>query len=101
MKEERKTNRLAEYDYSQSGAYFITICTEGRAKLLSNITGDRISAAVELTVFGQIAEMELLSLQQRYSNLKIDNYVIMPNHIHILLRLENAGGASPSPTVKS
>lgn len=93
MKEKRKTNRLAEYDYSQNGAYFITICTEGRASLLSIIIGDDDSLTVELTEYGKIAEEELLNLQQRYCNLKIENYVIMPNHIHILLCLENAGGA--------
>ena len=50
--------------------------------------------------FGECIKEQINNLEIRYENVKIDNYVIMPNHIHILMRIENqTGGASPSPTV--
>ncbi len=54
-----------------------------------------------LSPFGKIAQEQLTDLQNRYKNVSIDRYVIMPNHIHILMRLDIAGGASPSPTTVS
>lgn len=55
---------------------------------------------VELSVLGKIAEQELFALQKRYGYVKIDKYVIMPTHIHVIVRLmENMAGASPRPTV--
>lgn len=106
-KQTRKPNRLKDYDYSQNGAYFITICTKDRKPILSTIenrtttVGEGLAPPeTKLTDYGKIIETELLKLEQRYIYLKIDKYVIMPNHIHLLLQLDNeAGGASPSPTI--
>ena len=97
----RKPTRLKDHDYSQNGAYFITLCVQDRRPILSRIpVGEGLASPVpELLPFGKIAQTQLLELPVRYPGLTIDRYVIMPNHIHILLRLENAGGASPSPTV--
>jgi len=97
----RKHPRLQEYDYSANGAYFITICTQHRRKILSRVVGRGLApAVVELTEHGQIAEQELLLLQQRYPTIKVDAYAIMPNHIHVILHIKNeAAGASPRPTV--
>ena len=100
----RKHPRLNNYDYSAVGAYFITICTDKRRCILSRIVGRGLAPAenytVELTSFGKIAEKQLLSLRERYPHLVIDRYVIMPNHIHIVLGLNNeAAGASPRPTI--
>ena len=106
MKEQptRKPNRLSEYDYSTPGSYFITICTYQKKKLLSDITvGEGLAPpAVRYSEIGKIAEQQLLLLPERFPQLTLAHYVIMPNHIHILFTLrkdENAGGASPSPTV--
>ena len=101
---QRKHPRLKHYDYSSVGAYFITICTEKRKCILSRIVGRGRAPAetlsVEYTSWGKIAEMQLLSLRKRYPNLVIDRYVIMPNHIHILLGINGeAAGASPRPTI--
>jgi len=94
---QRKHPRLKEYDYSQQGAYFITICTQDRRCLLSHIVGRGLAPAetaeVKYTVFGRIAEQQLLLLEQRYSHLKIDKYVIMPDHIHAILILKETAGA--------
>ena len=100
---ERRHPRLREFDYSENGAYFVTVCTVGRRNILSRVDVGRglapaAPACVELTKMGQIAREQLLALESRFSNLKIEKYVIMPNHIHILLVL-TAAGASPRPTV--
>ena len=96
----RKHPRLDDYDYSTPGAYFITICTQDKRCLLSHIVGRGLAPAeIRYTAYGQIAREQLLLLEQRYPNLKIDQYVIMPNHIHAILLLEEAAGASPRPTI--
>ena len=105
----RKPNRLKDYDYSQNGAYFITICVQDRKPILSQIiVGEGLAPPVQglappvlkLLPFGECIKEQINNLEIRYENVKIDNYVIMPNHIHILMRIENqTGGASPSPTV--
>ena len=96
----RKPNRLYRYDYSTPGAYFITICTKNKQKTLSSIVGEGLAPPEpKLSNYGKIAEQQLLNLEERYPNVTLDKYVIMPNHIHMILVLrETAGGASPSPT---
>ena len=59
----RKQNRLQNYDYSQNGAYFITICTQNRAQILCDIVGEG-SPLPQLTVQGKIAEKIILSVNQ-------------------------------------
>ena len=68
--------------------------------VLSRIVGRWLAPAeasgMEYTSFGNIAEQQLLSLEDRYEYLSVDKYVIMPNHIHVVLILESdAAGASP------
>ena len=92
----RKPTRLKGYDYSQSGAYFVTICTKDRKNLLSSISVGQGLAPAEnhLTQYGDIAKEQLIALEHRYKHIKIDKYVIMPNHIHILISIyENVAGA--------
>ncbi len=100
----RKHPRLANYDYSSAGAYFVTICTQNRRCVLSRIVGRGLAPAeateIEYTSFGKIAEHQLLLLEKRYPCLTVDRYVIMPNHIHVILILnDEAAGASPRPTL--
>ena len=96
----RKHPRMPDYDYSTAGAYFITICTHNRKCLLSHIVGRGLAPAETVcSQYGEIAEEQLLQLENRFPTLKIDTYVIMPNHIHAILRLEETAGASPRPTV--
>ena len=91
---ERKRNRLAEYDYSQSGAYFITICTQDRKPVLSDIVGDGVSVP---KLPGRIAEEMICQIPIKYPGVYIDKYIIMPDHIHLLLRMTGTG--NPSPTL--
>ncbi len=97
----RKPNRLGNFDYSTPKGYFITICTENRSKILSTIVGEGLAPPeIQLTKYGKIVEEQLLLLENRFSNLQLDIFAIMPNHIHIILiLLEETGGASPSPTI--
>ena len=97
---QRKHPRLKGFDYSASGAYFVTICTQDRRCLLSHIVGRGLAPAeIQLTRYGQITRTQLLLLEERYSFLKIDRYVVMPNHLHVILILDASAGASPRPTV--
>lgn len=86
---QRKKIRVGEYDYSQCGAYFVTICTQNRRPILSNIVGD--DAHIVPKRYGQIAEKYLKNAAE------IEKYVIMPDHIHMLIRLEEQGVEKRSP----
>lgn len=72
----RKNIRLKDYDYKTNGAYFVTICTDFKRRYISK--KERL-----------VLEQELLSLQERFAGVKIDFYVIMPNHVHFVLFLHN------------
>ena len=105
---DRKIIRLAKYDYNVDGVYFITICSKNREKIFSEIKTEKRSDGidtvnVELTEVGKTAEKYILS-SERVDGVKIDDYVIMPNHIHIIVALECSGSKNcgtsraPSPT---
>ena len=81
----RKSTRLKEYDYSSPGAYFITICTHNRKYLFSNIVG-AIHELTEnkLTQYGEYVKQIIEILPVRF-NISIPKYVIMPNHIHLII----------------
>ncbi len=97
----RKPTRLQGYDYNQNGANFVTICTYHRAQTLSHIVGQGLAPAqTKLTAYGKIAEQQLLDIEKRYENIKVDKYVIIPNHTHVIFVIENmSAGASPCPTL--
>ncbi len=86
----RKCIRLQEYDYSTPGAYFVTICTINRQPILSKIfVGQGLApAVVRLSDYGRMAQQQLMNIPRRFPNIQIDNYVIMPNHIHILFSVK-------------
>ena len=77
----RKPNRLKGFDYAEFGAYFITICVKDRTPLLGNIVleNDLESPQVSLSAYGKITEFYLKRIAG------IDKYVIMPDHIHMIL----------------
>ena len=98
----RKPTRLQGFDYNSSGAYFITICTDKRQQILSRIVGVDVlddPKSVKLLPYGRIADKYINQLNDFYADIKIDSYVIMPNHIHILLfMLENGSSRTSTPT---
>ena len=88
------------YDYSTPGCYFLTICVENRKCLLSRIVGTGVldGPAIELLPYGEIAAKFINQLSNFYDDLSVDSYVIMPNHIHILLTMKETGkGPSRTP----
>ena len=100
----RKKNRLLNYDYSQNGAYFITICTENRKCLLSTIVGAIIDrpAYPRLTAAGKQVEEAIKGIPNYYPNVHLEKYVIMPNHIHLLLMIDTLHGRSViAPTIST
>ncbi len=104
----RKELRLKQYDYSSKGAYFVTICTKDRKRILSDIVkpvgvGAHDDPQIQLTRNGKIVERYLLS-SENISGVKIDRYVIMPDHIHVIILLvpeeysNQRRGSSGAPT---
>ena len=100
----RKPNRLEYYDNTSNGAYFITICVKDRKCILSRISvgADSIRPyQVLLTRNGQIVDKAIRSVPSHYDNVSVDHYVIMPNHVHLLLRIENGSGQIISASTES
>lgn len=94
---QRKINRIQEYDYSQNGAYFVTVCTHGRRETLSDIVGDGFPVPKPI---GSVAEELIRQIPNKYPSVTVDQYVIMPDHIHLLLRVDRCNGTGdPSPTL--
>jgi REP element-mobilizing transposase RayT len=101
----RKQNRLTEYDYSTPNAYFITICTQNRKRLFWANVGAIIDRPdnVPLTNLGKIVRQSIENIPAHYRAISVDHYVIMPNHIHLLLRIDtDADGRSMiAPTIST
>ena len=101
----RKQNRLKEYDYSAPNAYFITICTEKRKKLFWMDVGAIIDRPknVPLTNLGIIAQRSIENITKHYPAISVDHYVIMPNHIHLLLQINTDvnGRSMIAPTIST
>lgn len=80
----RKNIHLQEWDYAQGAVYMVTICIADRSHRLGRITEDDI---VELSEAGRMVEQELENLEERHRQVVIDEYVVMPNHVHFLIGL--------------
>jgi REP element-mobilizing transposase RayT len=100
----RRSIRLKEYDYSQSGAYFITICAYDRKCLFCEIVDGQIT----LNDVGRMIDEQWQDLKTRFPDIELDECVIMPNHFHgiVMLNPENyqtvgAGSSCPNETTKS
>jgi putative transposase len=81
----RKSNRLKNYDYSQNGMYFVTICTKNREKLF----GEVVNGEMMLNYVGKITEQCWLKISIHFPYISLDKFVIMPNHIHGILEIVN------------
>ena len=86
----RKNIRLKEYDYSQNGAYFITICTKDRQSLFGSVGADSISARTITTTFENTIK--------QYAGISAPIFVVMPNHFHAIIMIERADMES-APTI--
>lgn len=101
----RKRNRLDQYDYSTANAYFITICTCGKGNVLWRDVGAVIDRPenVPLSALGSIVQKSIAEIPVRYPAVTVDRFVIMPNHIHLLLQIHpDADGRSViAPTIST
>ena len=97
----RKPNRLPEYDHSRTGYYFITVCTQDKEPLLWLPSVGATCGRPPLSPLGLIVEEELLHLDSVYANIRLDKFVIMPNHIHLILTIGSDGCGRPqvAPTI--
>jgi len=86
-KKQRRSIRLKEYNYSQEGWYFVTICVNKRKHLFGRIN---ISGMI-LNTFGMIVKHYWSNIPKRYPNVRIDQYIIMPNHIHGIIQILKDG----------
>jgi putative transposase len=93
----RRSIRLREYDYRQTGAYFVTIVAHDRAALFGKIA----DCEMRLNEFGQIVEKEWQKSSVIRSEIELDVFVIMPNHIHGILNVIVEGVAAPGRSPRS
>jgi len=91
----RKPNRLRGYDYSKNGYYFVTICTQNLVEWFGKVENDQMA----LNEYGRIVSECWHDLPNHYRNIKLDESVIMPNHVHGIVIIDNVGnGFKPFPT---
>ena len=93
----RRSVRLAEYDYAQIGAYFITVCVQGPKCLLGNVIVDR----AELNPLGAAVEACWRSIPDHFQHVELDECVVMPNHVHgIVAIVSESRGTSRRPAAE-
>ena len=100
----RKSTRLKGFDYSSNGVYFITICTANMECILSSIKivgeGLRALPKIKLTEIGEEVKNSVEYSNSKYENINIEKYVIMPNHIHLLIAINNHRGGRGDPPLQ-
>ena len=98
--ETRKHNRLKDYDYSQKGYYFITICTAEKCKILCDISvgANCVRPITTFSEIGKLVDENISILNDTYETVQVDKYVVMPNHIHLIVVIQN-GRTQFAPTV--
>jgi len=86
----RKRTRLKDYDYSQAGCYFVTICVKDMLERLGIVVvGDGVLdvPCVQLFKYGEITEKHIVAINTHYSNLSVVKHVVMPNHVHMIISI--------------
>ena len=93
----RKPLRLPEFPYTQAAYYFVTVCRKGKAPFFGRIVGNGLdrSAAVCLSRCGEIADADLRALPQHFPGVQVLKYVIMPDHLHLILALDGQSASVP------
>ena len=109
----RKSTRLKNFDYSSAGAYFVTICVRDRMQILSEIVRTDLTSVdktiviavgeglappeitVKLKPCGEVVKEQLQLIETRFPSVTVEDYVIMPDHIHAVIFLHGKAGALP------
>jgi REP element-mobilizing transposase RayT len=89
----RRPIRLRHYDYSQTGWYFVTICTKDKEWSFGRCSSEGIA----LSDIGRIAERHLVEIPDHYPPAMIDRYVVMPNHVHGIIAIQPVGAPHVVP----
>jgi putative transposase len=96
----RRSIRLADYDYSKPGSYFVTICTKSH----TTVFGEVIDYQMHLSELGEIVNKCWSEMPGHFPTIKLDQFIVMPNHIHmivVIMDLNGRGRVNPTPTVRS
>ena len=93
----RKPLRLPEFPYTQAAYYFVTVCCKGKAPFFGRMEGNGLdrSPAVCLSRCGEIADAALRALPQHFPGVQVLKYVIMPDHLHLILALDGQSASVP------
>jgi len=86
----RKRNRLENFDYSENNIYFVTICTKNKMDWLGEVD----NGCMKLNGFGLIAEKQWIWINEQYTYIELDEFIIMPNHLHGMIAITNKVGTS-------
>ena len=103
---QRKSIRLKHYDYSQNGAYFITVRTQEGRKLFGEVVGRDDPGAssdldfgtppyVALSPYGVVVDKCVNEIATHYNDVTVDTYCVMPNHLHMIITVARAGSSAP------
>jgi REP element-mobilizing transposase RayT len=90
FKHHRRSIRLKHFDYASAGAYFVNVVVNGHLCLLGEIVED----AMRLNEAGRMVDRWWTALPTRFANVQLDAYIIMPNHVHGIIVLTEAGAAT-------
>ena len=85
----RKSPRLKEFDYASSRYYFVTVCTKEHQCHFGSVIATQDNGEMRLNENGMLLERHVKVLDQRYPFVSVDQYVIMPNHIHLIILLDH------------
>jgi putative transposase len=95
-KHHRLSTRLGGYDYAQPGAYFVTVCTRGRACLFGHV----VNGEMHLNEAGKIARSVWDGLPDRFPGMESDAFVVMPNHVHAIIAITDTPTTASATTTK-
>ncbi len=87
---QRRSIRLRELDYSQPGAYFVTLCTWHKRAIFGCLENDEM----KLNVFGRIVKDEIDRLPARFPNVRIGSFAVMPDHVHMVIEIIEGMGTT-------
>jgi len=93
----RKSTRIPGYDYATSGAYHVTICVKNRTCMLGEVVGTE----VDHSKIGQIIDKECRKIPTRHAHVEIDTFIVMPNHVHMLVLLTEDGSEALGELVRA
>ncbi|MBR2730977.1 MAG: transposase [Clostridia bacterium] len=91
----RKPNRLSGYDYAQNGAYHIILCTENHVRILPEIERNPEAEPlfskpqIRLSAVGAVVSDAIVQIERHYPCVFVDHFAVMPNHVHLLLSIQN------------